>query len=314
MYRTDHTGSMDEAVTTLLDAIKSALREQLPTGAEFTEPMWKEYIRVCFHSVWIGLAGLDRAGFSVKLAPKLEELFGLDYSAGQIRLTNDVDLLTASVATSHHALAAVVLIAGTGSVAMRYTWTAEQGFVRVARSGGWGHLLGDEGGGYAIGLEATKHTLVVLEEIALGLRTQDLGELEQEVVQQLGCRMVEDSNIDLLNAVLCQRSDKSVKARISTIAQIVLNLARRNETATAIVENQVAFLVNNTFVRLFDPRCREYTAPDECELVLAGGLMRNVEYQKAVQRHLADRGLRFRSMEIVDNAASAGAKHLIGKK
>lgn len=314
MNRTDNTGGVDGAVTTLLDAIKSALKDQVPSGAKFTEPMWKEYIRTCFHAVWVGLAGLDRAGFSINLASKLEELFGLDYNAGQIRLTNDVDLLTASVATSHHVRAAVVLIAGTGSVAMRYTWAAEQGLVRVARSGGWGHLLGDEGGGYAIGLEAIKRTLVVLEEIALGLRTQELGELEQRVVQQLGCRVVADSNIDLLNAVLCQRSDKGVKARISTIAQTVLNLARANETATAIVENQVAFLVNNTFVRLFDPRCRGYTPPEDCELVLSGGLMRNAEYQKALQRRLADRGLCFRSTKIVDNAASAGAKCLIRRK
>ncbi|KAJ5613373.1 hypothetical protein N7510_006567 [Penicillium lagena] len=311
---TDNIGGMDGAMATLFDTIKSALEDQLPAGAEFTESMWKEYIRTCFHSVWIGLAGLDRAGFSVNLAPKLEELFGLDYNAGQIRLTNDVDLLTAAVATSHHAPAAVVLIAGTGSVAMRYTWAAKQGFVRVARSGGWGHLLGDEGGGYAIGLEAIKHTLVVLEEIALGLRTQEFGELEEGVVQQLGCRAIADSNIDLLNAVLCHRSDKSVKARISTIAQTVLNLAGFNETATAIVENQVAFLVNNTFVRLFDPRCREYTPPEECELVLSGGVMRHAEYQKALQRRLADRGLRFRSTEIVDDAASAGARYLIERK
>jgi N-acetylmuramic acid 6-phosphate etherase len=238
----------------------------------------------------------------------------LDVNAGQIYLTNDVDLLTASVAARHRVQAVVVLIAGTGSVAMRYTRAAEQRFIRTARSGGWGHLLGDEGGGYAIGLEAIKRTLVVLEEIALGLRTQELGDLERGVVQQLGRQDVVDGHIDLLNAVLCQRSDQSVKARISTIAQIVLNLAGSNEDATAIVVSQVAFLVDNTFLRLFDPKCRDYTPPEECDLVLSGGLMKNAEYQKALQGRLVDRGLRFRSTETVDDAASAGARHLIERK
>jgi N-acetylglucosamine kinase-like BadF-type ATPase len=45
----------------------------------------------------------------------------------------------------------VLLVAGTGSIA----WArAHDG--AVARAGGWGHLLGDEGSGYAIGLAALR--------------------------------------------------------------------------------------------------------------------------------------------------------------
>lgn len=41
----------------------------------------------------------------------------------------------------------VLVIAGTGSIVMGRTLTGE-----VVRAGGWGYLLGDEGGGYRIGL------------------------------------------------------------------------------------------------------------------------------------------------------------------
>ena len=45
----------------------------------------------------------------------------------------------------------VVCVAGTGSIAFGVNRAGER-----ARAGGWGHLLGDEGSGYAIGLEALR--------------------------------------------------------------------------------------------------------------------------------------------------------------
>ncbi len=46
---------------------------------------------------------------------------------------------------------AIALIAGTGSLAYGRTPAGES-----ARAGGWGHLLGDEGSGYAVGLSALR--------------------------------------------------------------------------------------------------------------------------------------------------------------
>lgn len=48
----------------------------------------------------------------------------------------------------------IAVIAGTGSVA----WGTDAAG-RQARSGGWGHLLGDEGSGYWLGREAVRHAL-----------------------------------------------------------------------------------------------------------------------------------------------------------
>jgi glucosamine kinase len=50
--------------------------------------------------------------------------------------------------------AGVSLIAGTGSVA----WGARADGA-TARAGGWGHLLGDEGSGYRVALDAVRHCL-----------------------------------------------------------------------------------------------------------------------------------------------------------
>lgn len=52
---------------------------------------------------------------------------------------------------AHGARCGVLVLAGTGSVALAID---QQG--RQARAGGWGYLLGDEGGGYWLGLEALR--------------------------------------------------------------------------------------------------------------------------------------------------------------
>lgn len=308
--RTDGIGNMDEVMATLLAATKNALENQLPNGVERTESAWKEYIRTCFRSVWIGVAGLDRTGLSTTLKPKLGELFGLNYTTRNLHLTNDVDLLTASLITGRTPPPAIVLVAGTGSVAMRYTWTAERGYVRVARSGGWGNILGDEGGGYVIGLEAIKHTLAVVEEMVLGLQTEGFGEFEHAVIKQLGCHVADNGRVDLLTDILFQHCTQSVKSRIAGIAEVVLRLAGRNKTATAILEDQVGSMISKTLGRLVDRRSSGYTALGECVMILSGGLMKNEEYQRVLQRNLAERKLQFQRIELVDDAASVGVKYL----
>jgi len=63
--------------------------------------------------------------------------------------------------------AGVALIAGTGSVA----WGARVDGTD-ARAGGWGHLLGDEGSGYRVALDAVRH---VLDRMDAGLPVDALG-------------------------------------------------------------------------------------------------------------------------------------------
>ncbi len=71
-----------------------------------------------------------------------------DGLAAQALVVLDCDLVLAAGTPHGWGLA---LIAGTGSIA----WGRDaQG--RTARAGGWGYLLGDEGSGYALGLEALR--------------------------------------------------------------------------------------------------------------------------------------------------------------
>ncbi|OQD82867.1 hypothetical protein PENANT_c019G06984 [Penicillium antarcticum] len=304
---TDSIKNLDGVVATLLEATKSALKDQFPSGRDQTDSDWKNYLQSCFSSVWIGLAGLDRAGVKGLLAPKLGEAFGLNHTA--IQLTNDVDLLTAAVPGELEPSSILVLIAGTGSVAMRYSQSRE-GYTRVARSGGWGHMLGDEGGGYAIGLKAIQHTLGVFEEITLGIQTREPGRLEQAVAAKLGCPVSENAGIDMLNEILASKCTQGVKARIASIAELVLGLIGEDKTADSIVNCQVAVLIGKTLGRLVNSKGTDYQPSETSVLVLAGGLMKNERYRAVLERQLDQHRLYFRGTVVVEDAALTGAKYL----
>lgn len=98
-------------------------------------------------SLWAGLAG---AGAEAARQAVQDEL-------AQARIASKVHVGSDVEAAFHDAFAdgpGVVLIAGTGSIA----WArAEDG--RELRVGGWGRDLGDEGSGYAIGVEALRRVV-----------------------------------------------------------------------------------------------------------------------------------------------------------
>lgn len=88
----------------------------------------------------LGLAGYDRPGDR----RQLEEWSAASRWAKRLVLVNDGDLVLA-VGTPDHA--GVAVIAGIGSIAVGRSRDG-----KTARAGGWGHLLGDEGGAYAVAL------------------------------------------------------------------------------------------------------------------------------------------------------------------
>lgn len=94
-----------------------------------------------FAGGWIGLAGVDRPGDRERLLPALTP------GIASPRITNDGELVLSGLGGQ----AGVGLIAGTGSIAMGRNAAGER-----LRAGGWGHIIGDEGSGWAFGVAALK--------------------------------------------------------------------------------------------------------------------------------------------------------------
>ncbi|KAE8554995.1 hypothetical protein EYB25_003542 [Talaromyces marneffei] len=270
-----------------------------------------------FDSIWIASAGMDRPGMRERVQAAVTQSLNLNNST-QMRITNDVDLLAAAMARHPEISSSLVVVAGTGSIAIRYAYNNNNDITprRVARAGGWGHLLGDEGAGYAIGRQAIRKTLFSLDNIKLAQRKSGLTPLELKIVNffsnsSLGGKD-DAQNIDLLSKVLMANDDKSAKSRIAGITQTILDAAGSGDAeAVEIIAQQVSGFVENTLSHLLDPPSHGYVEPSRCGLILSGGVMLHSVYQTIFQLALAKRNIRFSYTEAVPNAALVGVEYLL---
>lgn len=101
-------------------------------------------------AVCMGMAGADTAEDHDRTARWLSR----QRLGRKSLVVNDGALLLA--ATGH--AEGVAVVSGTGSIA----WGQDAAGNR-ARSGGWGHLIGDEGSGYALSIAALRHTVTAAD-------------------------------------------------------------------------------------------------------------------------------------------------------
>ena len=113
-------------------------------------------------AICVGAAGVD----TVEAELRLRDLVAARVPGTPVRIVHDTELILAAAGLDH----GIALIAGTGSVAWGRTPDRT-----VARAGGWGYLLGDEGSGYGVARAAVRHAL----------RIADLGRRPDRLSQQL---------------------------------------------------------------------------------------------------------------------------------
>lgn len=132
---------LEATTAALTTAIEGALL-QIPGGLYKGEgPAWRSgrLAAACF-----GLAGIDSREDEARLSAWVRD----QAVAPRFTVLNDSELVLACGTPEGHGVA---LVAGTGSICLGRT---KEG--RTARVGGFGPLLGDEGGGYALALRALR--------------------------------------------------------------------------------------------------------------------------------------------------------------
>ena len=200
------------------------------------------------------------------------------------RVVTDVELVLAAGAPDGIGIA---LVAGTGSIAFG---RAPNG--RTARAGGWGHLFGDEGSGYALVIAA----LSALTHAADGRGPQTA----------LASLLSEPSrDVASLSTPLIYRLNPE-RPYLAKLAPGVLAAAQGGDaTARQIVErgaDQLSEMV---------AACAQSLTLDCPSLALSGGLLVNSEfYRSLVLAAIARRGLTLESMTVVDEPA-VGALRLL---
>ena len=262
-----------------------------------------------------GIAGFDRPGAAADIASTLSHLFDVPLGP-QLRITNDVDLLALTMQKHAQVKTGIVLIAGTGSVAISYKFV--NGLpVRTGRSGGWGHILGDEGSGYDIGRQGIRAVLSALENARLTISTQILqpesvmSRFHINIMHALGAPVDCDVSFDLLSHVLMESSSNSsnsdIKSNIARLAPIVLDAAKSDHEAASIVSKGADGLVSILSALLHPAN----VIPSDSVLVLAGGLMQNLDYKDLILQKLRAADSHFMAVDIVQDAAVGGLDSLI---
>ena len=136
------------------------------------------------YSAWIGASGVDATGDVKALEPLLSHLLAVPLKGGgnisgikylrllifylvqdqRLVIANDAHIFASPLLTAEPPIeSAIVAIAGTGSVVVSFKKgtleTNRQSITQLARAGGWGFMLGDDGSGFFAGREAVRQVL-----------------------------------------------------------------------------------------------------------------------------------------------------------
>ncbi|OFW36637.1 MAG: hypothetical protein A3F70_07325 [Acidobacteria bacterium RIFCSPLOWO2_12_FULL_67_14] len=225
-------------------------------------------------AICLGIAGVDRPSDSETVRAIMRRI-GLEST---VLVVNDALVALEAGAGS---APGVVIVAGTGSIA--YGRTADG---RAARAGGWGYLLGDEGGGFWIGRSAL--AAVVRQSDGRGPETE-LTELvlhqlnvatPMELIQEIYYRDVHRHAIASLAALVQTAADAGdavagqILARAGTelasaAASVIARLEMRGDTFPTVLAGGifrgVPFLVRDVSTRLSEIAPRSTVEPLQVE-------------------------------------------------
>ena len=205
-----------------------------------------------FAAVHVGLSGYD------------ERFDGAQpvFAADSVRVEHDAPVALAGAVQT---LPAVVVIAGTGSVA--YGKSAEG---LSARTGGWGYLFGDAGSAFAVARDALAHAMSADDR---GARSP-LGDaaLAYFDVQNLRT-LATEANVGRMS-----------RARVASFARVVQDAARLGDpAATSIVDAAATALAELAAATLARLHLTDQAVP----VALSGGSFRNDAFFARTRERLA---------------------------
>lgn len=232
-----------DAESALTEAFSTALQTAIPAGER------------------IDVACLSLTG-SAALASAVLERRG---DIGRIDvLESDAFAALASGVGAHGGIA---VIAGTGSVALARSAVAD----RHVLVGGWGWLMGDQGGGFAIG--------------SAGLRAAARAEDGTGPPTMLGERLCEALGAANLRSVYNEFTGRGFdRPAIGQLARVVTRASQeRDQVATAIVEKAAEYLAALVFSVA---RGAPYLAESEHVVVCAGGVLESGPVLDRLRAHL----------------------------
>ncbi|GIW87113.1 MAG: N-acetylglucosamine kinase [Isosphaeraceae bacterium] len=220
--------------------------------------------------VCLGLAGFDR--------PEDRALLGewVDDWSNRLVLVNDAELVIAAGTREGWGVA---VIAGTGSICVG---RARDG--RVARAGGWGHLIGDEGSAYRVALEG-------LRLVAQRCDGREVPVADPDPLTVAACAAFE---VDRAEAIISRIYDGTWdRTRLAGLAPLVAEAAESGDDAALdLIQNE-----GEALAQMVGAVCEKLgwleVLDEPLPLALAGGfLVRTPALQEALIETVEEIGFR----------------------
>jgi N-acetylmuramic acid 6-phosphate etherase len=187
--------------------------------------------------------------------------------------TNDLEtaLAAATLANTKHspapAVARVLVLSGTGSCCYGAHPNG-----KTARTGGWGHLLGDRGSAYDVSIRALRATLNTYDRTGRW--------------PKLGQRLLRKTLINNPNE-LVPWTQHATKTQIAGLAVEVLHAAQRADPIAKPVIHDAACALADNALACARQLIRPTTRGVALEFVLSGGMLRpSCSFARILKRHL----------------------------
>ncbi|KAF8345983.1 hypothetical protein F5887DRAFT_964368 [Amanita rubescens] len=308
--------TLDAFIAAVSHAVTEALKACLTPSAD---PIVLPPATPLFAAAWFGISGVDSPAAVAAITPPLSSL--LNIPAGpRLQVANDTHLLAAPLRMHHDISSCVTVIGGTGATMTSFRKLGDDIEVQ-GRYGGWGWILGDEGGGYSVGREVIRQLLDENDRASVrGIMPPD-SKLKTSILQRFGASHI----MELLAAVHFHDPSPGVESspdmppyasmprekRLSSLSPLVFSAAFEDSdplalnvlrTMAAELAIRVAILVASDD----DESPRAIKASDSI-VSFGGSLVGVMGYRRMVLDELERRGHVFKRVEYVDDAAGAGA-------
>ncbi|PSR79493.1 hypothetical protein PHLCEN_2v7018 [Hermanssonia centrifuga] len=314
-------------IDAFVDAVKVATSNALKTcvSPASVAPVALPPSEPIFAAAWLGVSGVDSQAAIDKITPAISALLGIPAGRNLI-VCNDTHLLAAPLQMHDDVSCAVTCIAGTGGIVVSFTQVEGGGLKEMGRVGGWGWILGDEGGGYHVGREAVRQILI-RSDIA---SVEGPWEVPLKGKETLQTRILELFGLtdvyELLTAIHLPDpsstnpiTDPNVpeymhfprEKRLSQLAPLVFASAFEDKDPLAInvLKTTSGLLVDQICILLKENTLKGVKANEG--VICFGGSLAGVEsYRQMLLDRLAELGHVFKRIEFVDDAAAVGAKGL----
>lgn len=260
--------------------VKDTLQTLIVEGTESIGLKLEDCQAIC-----IGTAGADRES-DRKI---IEQIISEKYN-GKIIVVNDAEVALCGGTGKREG---IILISGTGSICYGRT---EDG--KSSRSGGWGHIIGDEGSGYDIGIRGIK----------AALRSYD-GRGKKSILEKMILERLKLSSCEDLISYVYRRG--AGKKEIASLSVVVNEAYEKGDLEAKYIFNDCA----NELYLSVEAVVKNLEVEDKkMYLTTSGGIINNIEYLYSEFTNKINNN--FKNLEVIemkDDAASGAVLIALNK-